>query len=155
MQYVTPAGLVCRCSFTHEANSCPQHCTKDRRCYLHRSLTAFPLVLWEPWSLSPLKGRVRFSPATSLSYQRLRQANLECKWYLQLDYRNKSLPCMKQCYIVQTPNATLSKLKQISTSTGKAFSNLPVTRTVFRKAPGHPSPHFERAACMCDLAANL
>lgn len=128
MECVAPAWLVCRCLFTHEANSSPEHCTKKPR-YLFYSHCSLPsrLSLWFCESLGRChRWRAEWdSPASSLRCQGFQQANLECQWYLQLDCRHRSLSYGET--VLHSPNSKFNTVKtktHISRSTRKAFSNL-------------------------------
>lgn len=110
MQRVTPAWLVCRSPFTREANSCPEQ--KIQGAYF-----TYPVLSpgFSPGSV-PVGALVALraeGPRAGLACSFSGVSNLEWSRYPQLEYTNRSLSHMKQRYVIQTLNATLSKLKHI------------------------------------------
>lgn len=150
MQYGTPACLVFRCSFRHEANSSREHCAKNPvysfYLTLFSSLTV-SLRFWELWSGPSLSAILacKFSevPGTPASI------NPECEWYLRSDYRNRSLSRGET--VLHSPDSKCNTVKtetRVSRSTAKAFSTSQMQELCSGKFLGI-HPHIFRGQFVC------
>lgn len=159
MQYVTQACVVFRCSFTHEANSSPEHCAKIQ-CACFTQTTLFPHG-FPSGSMRALVAIVaeELSGILTCKFSEVSETpadiNLECKWYLQSDYRNRSLSHGET--VLHSPNSKCNtvKTKTVLAEVPERLFPTFLLQELFRKVSRNPSTHFERAICMCGLAVNI